>query len=240
MSEALGAGRRRVHEIFTIKGGKESRLASILVIAAKRKIPVTPLTAPAFQSMSGDHVRHGVGARVGPYPAATLTEILDAPAAREGGSFLLLLDGVVDPQNLGALIRTALCAGVHGVVIPKKRSAQPTPTVSRASAGALEHVRLAMVSNMTAAIKTLNKRGVWVFGLDRGAGQSVFASDLTGPAAIVVGGEEKGIRPLVKKQCDMLMSIPQEGPMDSLNASVAGAVALYEAYRQRRWVDSGC
>ncbi len=233
VAEALNAGRRRVHEIFTIKDKKNHRLASILSMADELTIPVTPVTSSAFQSMSEDRARQGIGARVSPYPAVTLNDLLDQSDAVRDGLFLLLLDGVVDPQNLGALIRTALCAGVHGIVIPKKRAAQPTPTVSRASAGAMEHVRLARVTNMASAIQALNKSGVWVFGLDRSAGKSVFASDLAGSAAIVIGGEEKGIRPLVKKHCDMLMSIPQEGPVDSLNASVAGAVALYEAYRQR-------
>ncbi len=233
VAEALKAGRRRVHEVFTIKGKKNVRIESILAMAGQRKIPVTPVTFSAFQSMSEDRARQGVGARVDPYPVLTMDDLLDRPDEGENGLFLLLLDGVVDPQNLGALIRTALCAGVDGIVIPKNRSAQPTPTVSRASAGAMEHVRLARVTNMASAIQLLNKRGVWVFGLDRGAGKSVFDSDLTGSTAIVIGGEEKGVRPLVKKHCDMLMSIPQEGPVDSLNASVAGAVALYEAYRQR-------
>ncbi len=233
ITEALKADRRRVHEIFTVKGKKNSRLASILAMTNELKIPVTPLDSAAFHSMSEERGSQGILARVDPYPIAVLNDILDPPDAEREGLFLLLLDGVVDPQNLGALIRTALCAGVHGIVIPKKRSARPTPTVSRASAGALEHVRMARVANMTAAIQVLRKRGVWVFGLDRSAEKSVFANDLTGSAAIVIGGEEKGIRPLVKKNCDMLMSIPQKGPMDSLNASVAGAVALYEAYRQR-------
>jgi len=134
---------------------------------------------------------------------------------------------------LGALLRTALCAGVDGIVIPKDRSALPTPAVSKASAGALEHSSLARVTNMVNTIKHLKEKGLWILGLDRIAEQSVFSSDLKGSIALVVGGEAKGIRPLVKKHCDMLMSIPQSSRINSLNASAAGAVVMYEAFRQR-------
>jgi 23S rRNA (guanosine2251-2'-O)-methyltransferase len=147
--------------------------------------------------------------------------------------WLLILDGVVDPQNLGALMRTAVCAGMGAVVLPKDRSARPGPAVSRASAGALEHARLAVVTNIVATIQALKPLGLWIVGLDKDDGQPLFASDLSGPLAIVVGAEGKGIRPLVRRHCDFLVAVPQVGPIDSINASVAGAVVIYESWRQR-------
>ena len=147
--------------------------------------------------------------------------------------FLLLLDHIVDPHNLGALLRTAFCAGLDGVVITKDRSAQPSPAVSKASAGTMEHISLTRVTNMVSTIKTLKESGLWVAGLDKHIGQSIYTSDLTGPMALVIGSEEKGIRPLVRKHCDLMIAIPQIGDVDSLNASVAGGVVMYEIYRQR-------
>jgi 23S rRNA (guanosine2251-2'-O)-methyltransferase len=144
------------------------------------------------------------------------------------------LDNLVDPHNLGAIVRTALCAGLFAVIIPKDRSVPPTPAVSKASAGALEHVCLVSVTNLADTAQKLKQRGVWVVGLDGQARQSVFDADFKGPLALVVGSEEKGIRPRVKKQCDYLVSIPQFGRISSLNASVAAGVVIYEALRQRR------
>jgi 23S rRNA (guanosine2251-2'-O)-methyltransferase len=144
-----------------------------------------------------------------------------------------LLDHVLDVQNFGALIRTALGVGVGGVVVCKDRSASPTPAACKASAGALEHINLVRVTNLVQTLKVLQNAGIWTFGLDAGASGSIFDTDMAGSFALVVGGEEKGLRPLVRRQCDALVSIPQLGPVESLNASAAGAVALYEAYRQR-------
>ena len=154
----------------------------------------------------------------------------------DGSGLVLVLDGLVDPRNVGALIRTALCVGVTGVILPKDRSVSMTPAVSMASAGALEHIRLARVTNISETLKQLKFTGFWVAGLDPSVEQSIFEVDLSGPLALVVGSEEKGIRLLVKKNCDFLVSIPQKSRVDSLNVSVAGAVALYETFRQRQAV----
>ena len=162
------------------------------------------------------------------------SELLDGIRSPKINPCILLLDNIVDPRNLGALIRTAVCIDTDAVIVPKDRSARPTPIVSKASAGALEHIRLVRVTNMVNTIKALKNGGGWVAGMDRTSDKSIFNNDLTVPVAIVVGGEESGIRPLVKKHCDFLMSIPQTGPVDSLNASVAGAVVMYEVFRQRR------
>ena len=152
---------------------------------------------------------------------------------RSGQSLVLLLDNVVDPRNLGAIIRTGLCVGVDGIVIPKKRAAMPTPLVSKASAGALENMRLARVTNLSDTIDQLKQNGFWVAGLEKNTDQSLYQSDLSGDLAIVLGSEGSGIRPLVREHCDFLISIPQQGAVSSLNVSVAAGVFLYEVYRQR-------
>jgi 23S rRNA (guanosine2251-2'-O)-methyltransferase len=175
-----------------------------------------------------------VAARTEAYPVSSLEEILSQPAAEGQAPWLVLLDQVVDPQNFGAIVRTAYCAGVHGVVAPKDRSAPPTPAASKASAGALEHMRVAYVTNLAAAAQRLKTQGFWIAGADQEGAQCVFDADLKGPLALIIGGEEKGLRPLVKKQCDFTLAIPQTGRIGSLNASAAAAVIIYEAFRQRR------
>ncbi len=235
--EAIRANRREVSNLCCAKDKTFSRVEKMAslepsgeLIAQKlkklRNIPFSQL-----KSIADAESHQGIGARVSPYPLADVSVIV---SSGDAAPFLLLLDSVTDTHNMGVLIRTALCAGVHGVIIPKDRSAMPTPAVSKASAGALEHILLAQVTNLAKTIKDLKKKGVWIAGMDRGGDKSVFDADLTGPLAIVIGGEEKGMRPLIRKQCDFLVSIPHEGPLNSLNASVAGAVAIYEAFRQRR------
>jgi len=147
--------------------------------------------------------------------------------------FILILENIEDPHNFGALIRTALCAGVDYILIPKDRSAGPSSTVSRSSAGAMEHADIYYITNTASILRALKKKGVWISGLDSDGNTSLFSADLTGNIAIVIGGEHKGIRPLVKKECDFLLSIPNKGDINSLNASVAGGIAMYEALRQR-------
>ena len=171
-----------------------------------------------------------MGAEVGPYPAADIHKVL---TTLHSASFLLIADGIQDPQNLGALLRTALCAGVDAVIIPRNRAAPPTPTVSRTSAGALEHLQLVRATNITDVIKDLKKNNLWIIGTDLSAETSVFNADLNVPLALIIGSEGKGIRPLVKKNCDLLVSIPQRGSLGSLNASAAGAIVMYEVFRQR-------
>ena len=234
VAEALAAGRRIFREVFVVADSPSKRLSIIASVAASKNIPVRRVTMTQLNRIVGDIAHQGTATRVGPYPLVDLTTVLAQESSSDPRRFLVLLDTIVDPQNLGAIIRTALGVGVAGVVIPRDRAAGPTPAVSKASAGALEHVCLVQVTNLSATIRTLQDHGWWVYGMDRSADLSVFEVDLTGSVAMVVGGEEKGIRPLVKQSCDLLLSIPQRGPVGSLNASVAAAVALYEAYRQHR------
>jgi len=232
--EALASQRRNIHEIFLQDQTRSGRLAQLASLSAHRGIRINSADASELKALVGAEGHQGVAARVDPYPLTAVSDILAAAGAKSGSHFLLLLDNILDPQNLGAIIRTALCVGVDGVIMPKDRSAPITPSVSKASAGALEHIRLSRVTNLVQTIKQCKKNGIWVTGLDQNADLSLYHGDMTGSIAIVLGGEQKGLRPLVKKNCDFLISIPQFGALDSLNASVAAAVTMYEALRQRR------
>ena len=232
--EALSAGRRRVYKVYRAQDKKIGRLEPIMSLAESRHIAQQAIRVDDFKALVGPALHQGVAARVSPYPLTALSDILQPVPAGDGGFFLLMLDHIVDPQNLGALIRTASCVGVDGVILPKDNCATPSPAVSRASAGALEHTRLCRVTNLVQTIKLCKNNGMWIMGLQKDAQQSLYEGDLTGSIAMVLGGEQKGIRPLVGKNCDFLLSIPQQGPVDSLNAAAAGAVAMYEAWRQRR------
>jgi len=233
VAEALAAGRRKIHEIYIAQESDIRRMEGVYKKIESRHIPVQKLPRQQIQALSGKDAHQGIAAKVSPYPTMTLTELTGIAEKQQAPPLYLLIDHVVDLHNLGALIRTALCANFDGVVIPKDRTAPPSPVVSKTSAGALEHIRLAQVVNMVQAISELKKKGVWIIGLDMDGNRSLFETDLTGGIGMVVGGEESGIRPLVKKNCDFLCFIPQAGPVGSLNASVAGGVAMYEAYRQR-------
>jgi 23S rRNA (guanosine2251-2'-O)-methyltransferase len=231
--EALAAGRRRVYEIYLDKEKTSSRLTQIESMAEARDVLKKRIGPGDLKALTGTIGHQGAAAVVGPYPQVTVQDILQAVQGEDGKHFLLMLDNIQDPQNLGAIIRTALCVGIHGVIVPKDRSASPTPAVSKASAGALEHIRLVRVTNLVQTIKHCKTSGLWVMGLQKDAVQSIYSADLSGSIALVLGGEQKGIRRLVKKKCDFLVSIPQQGVLNSLNASVAAAVAMYEAFRQR-------
>ena len=231
--EALSARRRHIHQVYLQKDNKSGRLARLASLADSRGIRVETIGSGELKKLAGTAGHQGAAARVERYPLTALSDLLAATEATRDPLFLLMLDNILDPQNLGAILRTALCVGVNGVIMPKDRSAAITPAVSRASAGALEHIRLSRVTNLVQTIKQCKKSGLWIMGLDKDAAQSLFDGEMTGSLAIVLGGEQKGIRPLVKKHCDFLVSIPQLGAVDSLNASVAAAVAMYEAFRQR-------
>ena len=232
--EALAANRRHVFEICIDREKKSGRIAQLLSLAESRGIAPKTIGPDDFRTLAGSARHQGVVARVSPYPLSSVADIMQSIQDGKRTPFLLMLDNILDPRNLGAIIRTALCVGFHRVILPKDRSATPTPSVSRASAGALEHINLARVTNLVNTIKHLKSAGLWIVGLQKDARESIYAGDRTGPMAVVVGGEQKGIRPLIGKQCDFLVSIPQQGPVDSLNASVAAGVAMYELFRQRQ------
>ena len=231
--EALVAGRRHVYEIYLDKEKKSERLAQIESMAEAGGVLIKSIGPSDFKALTGTISHQGVAAVVSPYPQVAVQDMLQTVQGEDAKRFLLILDNIQDPQNLGAIIRTALCVGIQGVIVPRDRSASPTAAVSKASAGALEHIRLVRVTNLVQTIKYCKTSGLWVMGLQKDAAQSIYDADLSGSIALVLGGEQKGIRRLVKKNCDFLVSIPQQGALNSLNASVAAAVAMYEAFRQR-------
>ena len=237
--EALSAARRTIHSVMVDRTARSGRQTRVVELAEKHHIAWQTRSSDQISALCGSDRHQGIAASVSALSTDSL-QTLVGPAGRSPGHrddnrcLLVLLDSIVDPNNLGAIVRTAHCAGVDAVVFPKDRAAGATPAVSKASAGALEHTRLCRVTNLVASIQWLKKRSVWVAGLTMQADRTVFQADLKGPLALVVGGEEKGLRPLVRQHCDYLVSIPLLGRVDSLNASAAVAVALYEALRQRQ------
>ncbi|RPH51630.1 MAG: 23S rRNA (guanosine(2251)-2'-O)-methyltransferase RlmB [Desulfobacteraceae bacterium] len=232
--EALKADRREFIEVYLVRDKDSGRYKNITDLLSLRKIPVKTVRPAQMEQMTGSAFHQGIGARVSEYPLLPFDDIIGniKPGLPD---FLILLDNIVDPQNLGALVRTASCVGAGGVVLTKDRSASPTPAVSKASAGALEHISLFRTTNMVNAMQKIKDKGLWVAGLDAMADMPVYDCDFKSPIALVIGGEGKGIRPLVKSNCDFLVSIPQKQGISSLNASVAGAVVMYEVFRQRNY-----
>ena len=230
--EALKADRRKFFEIYITKDKTSKQFEKLPAVAESRKISVKKIEPSQLKYLTKTDLHQGIGAKVSPYPFVGLNDIVDRPKPSDVNQLFLLLDNVVDPHNLGAIIRTALCVGIDGVIITKDRSALPTPAVSKVSAGALEHINVIRVTNIVTTIKILKNKGLWIFGMDKNADKDLFSCDFSGSLGIVIGGEGKGIRSLVKKQCDILISIPQIEKINSLNASVAAAVVMYEVFRQ--------
>ena len=233
LHEALVAGRREFRAVYVSKTRRAKGVEPVLRRARQQKIPVHVKDPNYFKSRLGDVVHQGVAAHVGELPLADEQAILKKAEKANELPLLLALDGIVDPQNLGSIVRTALALGVHGVVFPKARAAPLSPAVSKASAGAMEHMLFARVPNLVAALKGLKKAGLWVVGAHPGSKTLLNQADFTVGLAVVMGGEGKGVRPLVRKTCDYLVSIPQSRGVDSLNAAVAGAIVMYEIARQR-------
>jgi len=231
--EALAAGRRTIYNLMLDRAALSERRTRIAELAQQRQIALQTLDAQQLRATCGSDQHQGVAATVSALPMDELEMVVGRADSGQTPCLLMLLDSIQDPNNLGAIVRSAHCVGVDALVIPKDRAAGATPAVSKASAGALEHTRLCRVTNLAGTIQWLKKQGVWVAGLAMQAKQTVFDADLKGPLALVVGGEEKGLRPLVRQHCDYLISIPLRGRVDSLNVSAAAAVVLYEAFRQR-------
>lgn len=231
--EALVAGRRAFKKLHVSKGRRTKGIQGLLERAQAEGIPIQYREPGYFRSLLGGSVHQGVAARVSGYPLVDIGAILKKAEADNELPIVLALDGIVDPQNLGSLLRTSLAMGIHGIILAKDRSAPLSPSVSKASAGAMEHMLIARVPNLVAALKGLKKAGLWVVGADVGSEQRVNEADFNVGLVLVIGGEGKGIRPLVRKTCDYLVSVPQKKLLDSLNAAVAGAIVMYEIVRQR-------
>jgi 23S rRNA (guanosine2251-2'-O)-methyltransferase len=232
--ESLAAGRRRLQRLYVADTCTDSRCRDAVARAEARGVAISRATDDDLSKLAGTRRHQGLCLEAAPLPTLDLVQFEDLLDSAARPSTVMILDQITDPHNLGALMRTALCTGVSAIVLAKDRSAGLTPSVSRASAGAMEHMTVARVPNLSEAIRRLKDRGFWVAGLDRDQGSDIFDTSLPTPMALVVGSEGQGIRPLVKSRCDLLLAIPQEGHLNSLNASVAGAVALYELFRRRR------
>jgi len=236
--ETLRAKRRDIFRLLIAEGVHENgRLAEILYTTAQRKIPCEYTPRPRLDKIASNH--QGVILEASSYPYLELQDILDLAEERGEPLFVLILDTLQDPQNLGTLLRTAEAVGVHGIIIPLAHTAQVTPAVVNASSGASEHLAIAR-ANLAQAIRELKKAVVWVIGLDHNGqnldltgGEMQKSDPLKGPLVVVVGSEGEGIRPLVKKSCDLLLRLPMQGQVESLNAAVAGSVVLYMAYLRR-------
>jgi 23S rRNA (guanosine2251-2'-O)-methyltransferase len=231
--EALEAA-RALERIIVAKGRQDTRIEEIVQLARKQNVPLRFEERSQLDRLADSKDHQGVVALTASRPAATLEDILARANSGSGQKGLIvLLDGVEDPHNLGAIIRTTLAAGGHGVVIPERRAAGLTDTVARSSAGALAHLPVAKVTNLARTLEELKEAGYWIVGLDERADKSYTEVDYTSPVAIVMGGEGKGLHDLVRKRCDFVVSLPTSGPVKSLNVSVAAGVVLFEALRQR-------
>lgn len=229
--EALRSG-RPIDSILMARGERTGSLTAIAAKARDMEITVKECDSRKLDAMCGGAVHQGVAALAAVKEYAELADLFAAAEAKGEPPFIILADEVEDPHNLGALIRSAEAVGAHGIVIPKRRAVGLTYTVGKASAGAVEYLPVARVANMAAAVEELKERGVWVYAADMD-GETWCQANLTGPVALVVGGENHGVGRLVKEKCDGVLSLPMCGKVNSLNASVAGAVLMYEIARQR-------
>ena len=230
--ELLESG-KDVNKIFVTRGEKHGSINKILGIAKERKIIVVEKDKKQMDEMAQEENYQGVIAIVPPFEYVEISDILEVAKERNEDPFVIVLDGIEDPHNLGSIIRTAETAGVHGVIIPKRRAASVNSTVNKASAGAVEHMKIARVTNISDAIEELKQAGLWVCGTAVDTNKYYYNQDLTGPLAIVIGNEGKGIGEKVKKNCDFLVKIPMKGKIQSLNASVSTGIVVYEAVKQR-------
>ncbi|HCF51338.1 MAG TPA: 23S rRNA (guanosine(2251)-2'-O)-methyltransferase RlmB [Syntrophomonas sp.] len=231
--EAL-KGRRKIHKIYVQEGRQGKRITDLLGLAQVKGVFVQTVEKRRLDHMYtlGNH--QGIIAAVDQYPYASVDDMLNLAGDKGQQPLLLVLDGIEDARNLGAVIRTAECAGVHGIIIPRHNSAEINEYAVRSSAGALEHMLIARETNLVNTLKDLKTRGMWVVGAEAHADAYYYQADIPLPAVVVTGGEGKGIRRLVREQCDLLLKIPMFGVINSLNASVAAALILYEIVRQQQ------
>lgn len=232
--EALEAG-RPLDRIVVAKGRQDARIEEIVQLARRNGVSLRFEDRNHLDRLANTKDHQGVVAVTASRPASTLEDILaEANRAPDQKGLIVLLDGVEDPHNLGAIIRTALAAGAHGVIIPERRAAGLTDTVARSSAGALAHLPVAKVTNLSRAMEELKEAGYWLVGFDEQAEKTYTEVDYTSPTGIVLGSEGQGLHELTRKRCDFVVSLPTSGPVKSLNVSVAAGVVLFEALRQRR------
>ena len=224
---------RTINKIWLVKGEQKGSIREIVALAKEKRITLQLVERSKLDTMFPHENHQGVAASISAADYVDWQDIVDAARAKGEEPLLVILDELEDPHNLGAILRSVDAVGAHGVIIPKRRAVPLTDGVAKASAGAIEHVPVARVSNVVQVIKELQKQGIWIAGADM-HGQYLHKQDLTGPLAIVIGSEGKGLGKLVRESCDYIVSIPMQGKINSLNASVAAGVLLYEVYRQRK------
>ena len=229
--ELLESG-KDINKIYVTRGEKHGSINKIIAKAKERKIIIVEKDKRQMQEMAQTENYQGVIAIVPPYEYCEIEEILEEAKKRKEDPFVLILDGIEDPHNLGSIIRTAETAGVHGIIIPKRRAAAVNSTVNKTSAGAVEHMKIARVNNITDSIKKLKEEGLWICGTDINTKTYYYDQDLTGPIGIVIGNEGQGMSEKVRKNCDFLVKIPMKGKVTSLNASVSAGIIIYEVLKQ--------
>lgn len=230
--ELLESG-KDINKIYVEKGEKQGSINKIIAKANERKVLVTEIDKQKFRQMVQTPNAQGIIAIVPPFDYCDVYDIIALAKERKEDPFIVILDGIEDPHNLGSIIRTAETAGVHGIIIPKRRAASINSTVAKVSAGAVEHMKIARVNNIVETINTLKKEGVWICGTDMDGEEYYYQQDLTGPLAIVIGSEGFGMSRLCKENCDFLTKIPMQGKITSLNASVSAGIVIYESRVQR-------
>ena len=222
-----------INKIYITRGELKGSINKIIAMASEKKVIIVQKDKKQMDMMAQTENYQGVIAVVPPYEYAEIDEILEVAKERNEDPFILILDGIEDTHNLGAIIRTAETAGVHGIIIPKRRAAQVNSTVSKVACGALEYMKVARVNNISDTILKLKDKGIWICGTSIDSSKYYYDQNLTGPLAIVIGNEGKGISDLVKRNCDFLVKIPMKGKVTSLNASVSTGIIVYEAVKQR-------
>ena len=232
LTEALRSG-RTIDKVFIANGDTDRALQRLAAQAKEAGAVIVPVDRRKLDAMSTTHAHQGIIALAAAREYATIDELLEVAKEREEEPLLVICDELSDPHNLGAIMRSAECAGAHGVIIPKRRSVGLTATVAKASAGAIEYMKVARVGNINSAIEELKEKGVWIFGTAAEGSIPMYKANLTVPAAIVIGNEGDGMSRLVQKNCDVTVHIPMKGRISSLNASSAASILLYEAVRQR-------
>lgn len=230
--ELLESG-KDINKIFVTKGEKHGSIHKIIAIAKEKRVIVVEKDKRQMEEMAQTRNYQGVIAIVPPFEYCQIEDILEVAKNKKEDPFVLLLDGIEDPHNLGSIIRTAETAGVHGIIIPKRRAACVNSTVNKVSAGAVEHMKVARVTNLTDAMEKLKKEGLWICGTDIQTDTYYYHQDLTGALGIVIGNEGSGMSQKVRKNCDFLVKIPMKGKVTSLNASVSTGIIVYEAVKQR-------
>lgn len=230
--ELLESG-RDINKIFISEGEKHGSINKIIAMAKERKIIITEVSKSKINQMAQTENNQGIIAIVPPFDYCEVEDILEEAKKRNEKPFILILDEIEDPHNLGSIIRTAETAGVHGIIIPKRRSASVNSTVNKVSAGAVEHMKIARVNNINDTIKFLKDNDIWIYGTDMQTDKYYYDEDYKGSVAIVIGSEGFGMNRLVKENCDFLIKIPMKGKITSLNASVSAGIVMYEVVKQR-------